>query len=307
MVEVESTILKPKCADTIYFGGDILTMEGDSPIYAEAIALKDGVILSVGEKSEVEKSKGATTKLVDLQGKTLLPGFIDGHSHLFIYLANMDFAKLNPPPIGSIRNIADINRALKEKKTELKLSDTDWLIGWGYDQTALQEQRHPTAVDLDAVFPTNPVLIMHVTGHMLVANTAAMKAKGITSETKNPPGGIIVRKPGSQEPEGLFQETAYEVFFDEIIKKQPLEVAVQKLQKALAYYSSCGLTTTHEGLMQLEQMPLAEYAATNGQLFIDLVCLIFISLPREKLMEQNAVRWGEYNNGLKYIGVKNYY
>ena len=291
-------------ADVIYFGGDILTMEGEAPTYVEALAVKEGKILAVGKMVEMEKYKGDSTKLFDLQGKTLLPGFVDGHSHIFSYIASMNSAQLSSSPMGPIKNIAGIIQALEEKKKELKLSDTDWLIGWGYDQNALDERRHPTAADLDLAFPTNPVLIMQVSGHMLVANAAAMKAKGINADTKNPLGGTIVRKPGSQEPEGLFQETAFQVYFvDEIIKKEPPEIAVKKLELALAYYASYGITTAHEGVLQEEQIPLVEYAASKGKLFIDLVCLVH-QPAAEKLLNQKAIRWGTYNNGLKYLGMK---
>ena len=97
-------------ADAIYFGGDIITMEGDSPNYAEAVAIKNGKILFVGTKTEAEKMKGDSTNMIDLQGKTLLPGFVDGHSH-FSEVGLMNFtANLLSPPDGQVKDIPQLTR-----------------------------------------------------------------------------------------------------------------------------------------------------------------------------------------------------
>lgn len=303
MVETTGLIQKGEYADAIYFGGDILTMESDTPVYAEALAVKDGKILSVGTMAETEKFKDENTRLINLEGKTLLPGFVDGHSHIFLYVANIDSAQLTSPPMGTVKNISDIIAALQEKKKQLQLTGTDWLMGWGYDPDLLKEHRHPTAQDLDEAFPTNPVLLLHVSNHMAVANSAAMKTKNITAQTKDPHGGRIVRKPGSMEPEGLFQEAAMLTFFlDQLDKKEPVEVGAQKLQKALMYYASNGVTTVQEGAMQEREMAIAEYAASHGQLFLDVAGLIFV--PVAEKLSGHPLSWGVYRNGLKYAGVK---
>jgi predicted amidohydrolase YtcJ len=303
MVETAEIIpTSTELADVIYFGGDILTMEGESPTYVEALAVKEGKILLLGSKSDVEKTRDDSTRMVDLEGKTLLPGFVDGHSHIFLYVATLDFADLNPPPVGSVQSIPDILHALEAKKEELKLGDADWVIGWGYDPDFLAEHRHPTAADLDPVFPINPVLLLHVSGHMAVANSAAMRAKNVTAQTKDPSGGVIVRNPGTQEPQGLFEEAAAQVFFmDELTGQEPVEGAAEKLQRAQAYYASHGITTAQEGAMTSEQMEVAEYAAERGQLFLDLVGLVFQPFAEKKL---DTIPWSVYRNGLRYAGLK---
>jgi predicted amidohydrolase YtcJ len=112
-------------ADIIYFGGDILTMEGNEAQYVEAVAVKDGKIMLAGTKAEADKLKGANTQMNDLQGKTLLPGFIDGHSHILTVADATLQANLSPAPVGKVASIADIISALKELKQQQNFNDTD--------------------------------------------------------------------------------------------------------------------------------------------------------------------------------------
>ena len=199
-------------ADIIYYGGDIITMEGDAPLYAESVAIKNGKIIFIGSKKEAEQFKSDSSKMIDLNGTTLLPGFIDGHSHLLTIADGTVQANLSPAPVGNVASIPDIISTLKQLKQVQKFSDTDLLIGWGYDQDFLKEKRHPTAAELDAAFPTNPVILMHTSSHMLVANSLAFKLAGVSASTKDPSGGTFIRKKGSTQLEGLVQEMAMAAF-----------------------------------------------------------------------------------------------
>jgi hypothetical protein len=291
-------------ADAIYYGGDIITMEGNSGNYAEAVAIKNGKIVFVGTKAEAEKMRGDSTVMNDLQGKTLIPGFIDGHSHLTNYADALLQADLNPPPIGKVNSIADIITALKELKEKTKASDTAWLVGVGYDQDFLKEKRHPTADDLDPAFPTNPVILKHTSGHMLVANSAAFKAAGITASTPDPPtGGTFIRRKGTNVPEGLVQETAAYVFFPFISKPLPMEQEMDKLKKAQDYYASCGVTTAADHLVLSDKMAIFEYAAKHNNLFLDMEVLPVFLMAKE-LIGTGKINWGTYNHHLKYAGLK---
>jgi hypothetical protein len=287
----------------LYFNGDIITMEGDSANYVEALLVKDGVIRFAGSRVEAEKQAGGSPRLVDLKGKTLLPGFIDGHSHITKYADGLFQADFNPPPIGKVNNIPDIITALQELKKKLKASDTDWLAGNGYDQEMLAEKRHPTAADLDAAFPTNPVVLGHASGHMLVANSAALRKAGITAQTPDPPGGTIIRIKGGKEPEGLVQEMAQTVFFPFLLKPMPMDVEMKKIRDAQAYYASCGVTTGAEHLALPEKMALLDSAANRGDLFIDLTVLPAFIHAKE-YVGTGKIKWAEYRNHLKYAGLK---
>ena len=290
-------------ADAIYFGGDIITMEGNEAQYAEAVAIKEGKIVFVGSKSEAEKMKGDNTVMNDLQGKTLLPGFIDCHSHLLTIADGTMQANLSPAPVGTVASIPDIVAALKALKTKQQFSDTSLLIGWGYDQDFLTEKRHPTAAELDAAFPTNPVILIHTSGHMLVANTLAFKIAGVSAATKDPTGGAFIRKKGSNELEGLVQEMAMVSFMPLTKSVLSDEQEFKKIKAAQEYYASCGVTTAAEHLVTPEKMPLLAKAAAAKLLFIDLEAAPSFQMAKE-LLGTGKIKWGVFNNHLKYCGLK---
>jgi predicted amidohydrolase YtcJ len=288
---------------TVYSGGDILTMAGREPAYAEALAVRDGKILAVGTRAEVAKAAGAGATQVDLAGKTLLPGFIDGHSHLLNYADSLVQANLNPPPIGGVTKIADIIDALRKLKADMKAGPGDPLIGQGYDQDMLAERRHPTAADLDAAFPDNPVILVHASGHMLVANSLAFKAVKIDASTPDPEGGTILRKPGGREPLGLVQEMGMYPFQPILKGARKPEVDLDLVKRAVAHYAANGYTTASEALVLGEKMPVIEAAADAGAFSIDVIALPAFTMAAE-LVGTGKIKWGEYRKGLKYAGLK---
>jgi predicted amidohydrolase YtcJ len=288
---------------TVYSGGDILTMAGAEPAYAEALAVRDGKILAVGTRDEVAKAAGAGAAQVDLAGKTLLPGFIDGHSHLLNYADSLVQANLNPPPIGGVTKLADIVTALQTLKADMGAADGDWLIGQGYDQDMLAERRHPTAADLDAAFPKNPVMVIHASGHMLVANSLAFKAVGIDARTPDPEGGTILRKPGGTEPQGLVQEMGMLAFQPVLKGARDPAVDLDLIKRAVAHYAANGYTTASEALVMGEKMPVIEAAAKAGAFTIDVIALPAFTMAAE-LVGTGKIKWGEYRDGLKYAGLK---
>jgi predicted amidohydrolase YtcJ len=293
----------PEATTTVYSGGDILTMVGAEPAYAEALAVRDGKILAVGTRDEVVKAAGDNATLVDLAGKTLLPGFIDGHSHLLNYADSLVQANLNPPPIGGVRKIPDIIEQLRKLKAELKAGKGDVLIGQGYDQDMLAEKRHPTAADLDAAFPDNPVLVVHASGHMLVANSLAFKAANIDASTPDPEGGTILRKPGGREPLGLVQEMGMYPFQSMLKGARKPEVDLDLIRRAVAHYAANGYTTASEALVMSDKMPVIEAAADADAFVIDVIALPAFTMATE-LVGTGKLRWGEYRKGLKYAGLK---
>jgi hypothetical protein len=288
---------------TVYSGGDILTMAGREPAYAEALAVRDGKILAVGTRAEVAKAAGAGAAQVDLAGRTLLPGFIDGHSHLLNYADSLVQANLNPPPIGGVTKIADIIEALRKLKSDMKAGPGDPLIGQGYDQDMLAERRHPTAADLDAAFPDNPVILVHASGHMLVANSLSFKAVKIDASTPDPEGGTILRKPGGREPLGLVQEMGMYPFQPILKGARKPEVDLDLVKRAVAHYAANGYTTASEALVLGEKMPVIEAAADAGAFSIDVIALPAFTMAAE-LVGTGKIKWGEYRKGLKYAGLK---
>ena len=143
-------------AANLYYNGKIITMDSEEPTYAEAIVEQNGKIAFVGKLTDAEKQFSNLTK-VDLKGKTLLPGFIDPHSHFGMVSNTMGQIDLNPPPVGKVSSISEMLETIKKYKTENNIPDGEWIFGWGYDESQLIEKRHPNKTELDAILPNDPV------------------------------------------------------------------------------------------------------------------------------------------------------
>ncbi|MFM9066215.1 MAG: amidohydrolase, partial [Planctomycetota bacterium] len=290
-------------AEQLYFGGSILTMKGAEPEYVEALAVRQGRIIFAGRLADAKPHLDSATKQINLQSKTLLPGFIDGHSHLLTHAEGYLQAPLSPPPMGRVNSIEDIIREVKTFQKEQKINKGEWIIGSGYDQNFLREQRHPTARDLDAAFPDNPVVLLHASGHMLVANSRAFEVVRITAATPDPAGGAIIRLPGSKEPEGLVQEMAVAAFTDYATPVRERSVELKLIEKAVAHYASFGITTAAEHLVLPQKLALIQAAAGEGLFSIDVVATPAFMLA-EKLVGDAQFRWRQYDRGLKFSGIK---
>ena len=177
-----------KQADTLYLNANILTMDAQNT-RAEALAVGNGFILAVGRNEEIKTLIGSRSKVIDVNSKVILPGFIDPHSHFLpagmIYAHDVD---LTSPPIGKIEDIDQLVETLKKQAS--RTEPGGWVIGFGYDDTPLKEKRHPTAKDLERASSQHPILIRHVSGHLVVANHAAMRLASINENTPDPQGGI---------------------------------------------------------------------------------------------------------------------
>ena len=254
-------------SDIIYLG-DIVTMDEKNPS-AEAVAIKDGKILAVGSKHDVLKTKGAATQVIDLDGKTMLPGFIDGHSHFFVAATIADYANVSAPPVGTASSIAGIVAVLKEHVARQPLQPGEWLIGYGYDGSALTDGREATCDDFDPYFPDNPMVLVHVSGHGCILNSAGFKAVGIDANTPTPPGGVTLRKPGGNEPAGLLLENSWFPVVALLPRPSP-QLLLENLSKAQQMYASNGYTTVQDAPVDPKVMPLYQKAADEGRFFLDL-------------------------------------
>ena len=271
-------------ADAIYHGGHIITVDDKNPM-AEALAVKDGKILAVSNKADVMKLRGDATKLIDLEGRTLLPGFIDGHSHFINCLRLSKQANCFPPPAGPGKSIPDVINAMKKNQQQFKIPKGEFIIGYGYDPDATEEKRELTAADLDAAFPDNPVFVQHVSLHGAVCNSAALKKFKITKDTPTPKGGVINRKPGSMEPEGLIMESAWFPIFTNM--PQPGEEELLSLVKeGQMIYAAAGITTAQEGATSAIDLAFLQKADSKGLLNIDVVAYPFI-VDAKTIMKTN--------------------
>ncbi|MBE0405550.1 amidohydrolase [Psychrobacter sp. AOP22-C1-22] len=286
---------------TVYYNGNIITMEGDNPQMAEALVTQAGKIAYVGTL-DTAQSKYNNAAQVNLNDKTLLPGFIDPHSHFDMVSNTMGQVNLNPPPVGKVDSIDKMLAALKAYKKDNNIADGEWIYGWGYDESQLTEQRHPTKGEIDKALPNNPVYLQHTSGHMGVANSKGLAAMEVTADSKNPEGGNIARVKGSSELNGLVQETAMYPFVRHML--EVLEPNQAKFfEKTQDYYAENGLTTAHNGSTARNTIEFFQKQSDAGKLKIDLVALAGVSDLDENLADKDFV-WKTYQNGFKVQGTK---
>ncbi|WP_369410518.1 amidohydrolase family protein [Parasedimentitalea denitrificans] len=298
---VVGLMVAPALADTLYFNGEILTMDGPEPSYVEAVVEKDGRIAFVGSKSEALIAYPDAVPR-DLEGQTMLPGFLDPHGHFMFALNMVNQVNVAIPPVGTVTKIADLVENLKAFQQERDIQPGEWIVGWGYDQDGLAEGRHIIKSDLDAAFPDNKIMLIHVSGHGAVLNSAALDWAGIDASTETPAGGIIARVDGSNEPAGLLMETAYIPVLEKL--PQPTESEMLELmEEAQMMYASEGYTHAQEGFTYLKDLAFLQKAADEGRIFLDIVSLPAFVEAREFVGNPNYV-FGEYNGGLKLQGIK---
>ncbi|WP_367107156.1 amidohydrolase [uncultured Psychrobacter sp.] len=285
----------------VYYNGDIITMTGNQPEMVEALVTQAGKIAYVGSLGEA-RSKYSNAAAVDLKNQTLLPSFIDPHSHFGMVSNTMGQVDLNPPPVGNVDSINKMLQTLKSYKEDNNIADGEWIFGWGYDESQLSEDRHPTKEDIDKVLPNNLVYLQHASGHMGVANSNALAELGVNADSKAPEGGNIARVKGSDEPTGLVQETAMYPFV-----RRMLEVLEPKqaefFEQTQDYYASNGVTTAQDGSTSRDAIKFFQSQADAGKLKIDLVALAGVSDLDENLADKDF-RWRTYQNGFKVQGTK---
>lgn len=283
---------------TVYSGGPILTMEGESPVLVEAVAVQNGHILAIGDLASVSKSAGKRAVRVDLKGHTMLPGFIDAHGHLGFVGQNAAMAQLQPPPVGGVASIAQLQDALRSFARQ---QSVPVLVGNGYDDSQLAERRHPTRADLDAVSERVPILVLHVSGHFASMNSAMLKLAGYGAETPDPTGGVIRREGDGKTPNGVIEETAMYPLV-KLLAPPNLEASIAPLVTAAKIYASYGITTAQDGRVMPENWVALDEAAKRGLFPIDVVSLV--SFERDWPETVRARIGKSYSGRLRIAGIK---
>ncbi|HET7627275.1 MAG TPA: amidohydrolase [Bacillales bacterium] len=218
-------------ADRIFTNGTFVSLDDKDRVYGAA-AVRDGKIVALGSDEAIERTAGINTKRFDLEGNTVLPGFIDSHQHMIstgFHLRNVDCR---------VSSIAELVAKIKRRAEAVDADD--WVIGWGYDESRFAEGRHPTAADFKDV--SRPVFVTHYSLHSAVANELALKKAGITPETTVAHGEV--EKDGRGRLTGRLSEDALE-----LIKKQ-MRFTVSEMKEAIAaanaFYVRHGVTSVHE-------------------------------------------------------------
>ncbi len=233
----------PPPASQAFVNAKVLTMNEGSAV-AEAIYVERDRIALVGSREEIGERISSDTEVHDLGGRTVIPGIIDAHGHFpGSGLANQG-PDLASPPVGDITSIDQLVERVRAFATDTPKGD--WILGFQYDDTLVAEKRHPTRHDLDRASTDHPIVAMHVSGHLAVANTLALELAGIDRDTEDPAGGVI-RREASGDPDGVLEETARDA-----VTQMAMDFSIPDFFDMIAHasdeYASAGITTAQSGL-----------------------------------------------------------
>ena len=289
---------------TMSYNGDILTMEGDSAQYAEAVVVKDGKILFVGSKDEAMKAAGEGHQMLDLKGQTMLPGFIDAHGHVFASGIQALAANLLPPPDGKGATIPDLISLTKDwvVKNQKIIDKLGWIIGFGYDDAELKEKRPPLASELDQISKDIPVMLLHQSGHSATLNTKGLELAGMNETTPDPPGGVIRRLKSSKTPDGTLEESALFGPLFKVFGKIDSTGNTNIVRAGIESYIKYGFTTAQEGRASNVAVEAMKKMAAANELPIDIYA--YPDIQNElAYMEKTGVQ-PNYTNHFRIAGVK---
>ena len=290
-------------ADAIWTGGPILTMNDAAPT-AEAVAVRGGRILAVGTRAQVEATRGPGTRMMDLGNRTLLPGFVDPHGHVVMVGLQAVGANLLAAPDGEGNDIPALIRILRDwtQRNEAAVRRYGLIFGFGYDDSQLREQRHPTREELDQVSTEVPVLIIHASSHLAAANSKALEKAGITAATPDPTGGVFRRRQGSREPNGVMEENAMIAAAGPLLGGLDEAAWLSMIRAGSEFYASFGYTTCQEGRAMGPAMGNLAKAAERGLLAVDVVAYPDILGAGDQL--GGALHGRAYRNRLRIGGAK---
>ncbi|MDB0069922.1 amidohydrolase [Gammaproteobacteria bacterium] len=287
----------PNKADLILSSSNVILMSADKDAEPLSIAIADKEIVWIGSIKEGKKIQG---KHLDYGDQSILPGFIDAHGHASFVAFSTQVANIASKPVGPVNTIENIQSELREFINKENLKPGEWVIGMGYDDSLMKEQRHPTRKDLDAVSTINPIYLIHVSGHLGAANTLGLSLANITSESQDPPGGKIRREINSSQPNGVLEETAaYPV--------QQLAMASYKdpmgsVVKAMQVYASNGITTAQDGASNQSSISLLQAADAQNLLTLDVISFPIAQGVTDESIQ--SLNFGGYSGRLKMGGVK---
>jgi len=303
----KKTETKESSSTTIYHGGDIITMEGEAPVYTEAIAIKDGKITFMGNFKDA-KTKFKGSKHLNLKGKTMLPAFLDGHSHMyFVGLVSM-FANILPPPDGPGSSydaiIKEMNNFKTSKDGKFCQKKFKWILGNGYDDSQLQEKDHPKASDLDKISTEVPILIMHQSGHLGVVNSKALELMGWTkASTPNPKEGVL-RRNANGAPNGVLEENAFFTVLIKILGDVDDEINTKAIELGQKQYAKNGYLTAQDGRTTPGQVIALSNAAEKNELYLDIVSYPDMRMGYKSLSSPYYSATHQYKNRFRVGGVK---
>ena len=245
-------------ADLILVNGNIITVDDERP-QAQAVAIKDERIIAVGDNATIERLRSEDTEVVDLEGKTVVPGLVDAHLHF----PNLGADRSHLAELGDTRSLEEALAIVQRRARNLPPGE--WLTGSGWHTGNWGTESWPTAADLDRVAPDNPVSLVGMHSHASWLNSRALEAANITKDRADPDDGIIQRNPDTGEPTGILIENAQWLVRDVIPPRQS-EPLRERIKKSIALAHSYGFTGTHDIGTSLEAVEAYQELITDGEL-----------------------------------------
>ena len=283
----------------IYFNGNIITVNDKEPM-VEAVLVENGKISKTGSKEEILKLKNEDTELIDLEGKTMLPGFIDSHSHIIAVAQTLMIVNLS-----EANSKEEFIAILKDHIKNNPPKDGEWIIGFGYDNTRYENEEHPTKFDLDLVSKEIPIFISHASGHIATTNSKALEAfEYVGTNYEVPEGGVVRTVEGSKEPNGVLEENAcLSPEKRKVIPTPSIDTLLSCIKKAQEIYASYGLTTAQDASIDENLNQLLNLAAQKDELIIDIVGQA-VQHTTLKLLKNEKTPKRKYYNHYKLLGGK---
>jgi predicted amidohydrolase YtcJ len=270
----------PQLADTILINGKVYTVNNKQE-WAHAVAMRGEKILAVGNDSDIEKLRGPSTKIIDAEGKLVLPGFVDCHIHFLEGSISLGQANLE-----GAKNPIDIQRVLREYAE--KHADDGWILGGGWNYAMFGEENLPHKKYLDELFPDRPVFLVGYDGHTSWANSKALALAGINKDTPNPPNGAIVRDPKTGEATGALKESAGSLV-GKLVPKLTREEKLAALRAGIRWANENGLTRVHSAGGDFESFDLYDELRRHGDLTLRMYISYFLDPPELRPSDLAAI------------------
>ncbi len=278
--------------DQLFVHAQILSLDR---LAGDALWVRDGRILTAGDGATLKTAFPATGTVIDCQGGTLMPSFIDAHSHLTSYAQTLGLVNLK-----DCTSYDDIISCFVSYINQNPPKEGQWVMGFGYDHNRLNEKKHPTNQTLNRISSHIPILMTHASGHMGVLNTPAMKLAGIGPDTPDPEGGHFGRENGV--PNGYAEENAF-IRIAAGVEGPDAEQLARQLEQAQRKYLARGITTVQEGLVKPAEWSQLQAAAEAGRLMVDVVG--YCDMKEHRALLRQAGGYGEgYHNRLRLGGYK---
>lgn len=278
IASAQGRIVEP--ADIIVVHGRVYTENPQQP-WAQAVAIRKGKIVAVGDDPVIERMRGMGTKVINAGGKLVLPGFVDCHVHFMD--GSLSLSRVN---LAGAVDAADIQKRLRQYASENP--GDDWILGRGWNYAMFGPEALPHKKYLDELFPNRPVFLEGYDGHTYWANSKALALAGITKETPDPPNGAIVRDPKTGEATGALKESAQDLVA-KVVPRPSRADRLLALRAGMKWSNQHGITRVHSAGGDFEVLDLLDEMRHRGDLTVRFYIAYFLNPPQLRPQDLESI------------------